>query len=58
MMSGSKCAATENASRTNIPLEYRFTGVSMNFSMPEKSTIVSSLRVISLRFMPRIAPLR
>ena len=29
---------------TYIPLEYRFTGVSRNFSTPEKSTISSNLR--------------
>ena len=35
-ISGSRCAATANASRTYIPLEYRFTGVSMNFSTSAK----------------------
>ena len=33
-ISGSRCAATEKASRTYIPLEYRFTGVSMNLLDP------------------------
>ena len=42
--SGSRWAATENASRTYMPLEYRFTGVSMNCSTPENSRISSSLR--------------
>ena len=40
MISGSKCAATAKPRRTYIPLEYRFTGVSMNCSTPENSTIV------------------
>ena len=57
-ISGSRCAATANASRTYIPLEYRFTGVSMNFSTPENSTIASKRWSISRRFMPRIAPFR
>ena len=55
-ISGSRCAATENASRTYIPLEYRFTGVSRNVSTPEKSTISSNFASISPRFIPRIAP--
>ena len=57
-ISGSRCAATANASRTYIPLEYRLTGVSMNVATPEKSTMSSNLRRISSRRMPRIAPLR
>ena len=44
-ISGSKCAATENASRTYIPLEYRFTGVSMKDSTPENSAISGKLRL-------------
>ena len=58
MTSGSKWAATANARRTYMPLEYRFTGVSMNFSTPEKSTISSKRCSISPRFIPRIAPFR
>ena len=56
--SGSRCAATANASRTYIPLEYRLTGVSMNFPIPLNSTISSNFALISRRFMPRIAPFR
>src|SRR3989344_5762392 len=33
-ISGSRCAATEKARRTYMPLEYRFTGESRNCSMP------------------------
>ena len=44
--------------RTYMPLEYRFTGVSMNFSTPENSTIASKRSSISRRFIPRIAPFR
>ena len=57
-ISGSRCAATENASRTYMPLEYRLTGVSMNFSTPAKSMISGSFSPISRRFMPRIEPFR
>ena len=57
-ISGSRCAATANASRTYIPLEYRFTGVSMNFSTPANSTISGNLRWISRRFIPSTAPFR
>ena len=56
--SGSRCAATANASLTYIPLEYRLTGVSMNLPIPLKSTISSNFALISRRFMPRIAPFR
>ena len=56
--SGSRCAATANASRTYIPLEYRLTGVSMNFPIPLNSTMSSNFALISRRFMPRIAPFR
>ncbi len=54
----SRCAATAKASLTYMPLEYRFTGVSMNRSTSAKATISSNFRRISLRFIPRIAPLR
>src|SRR5687768_6879941 len=47
-----------NASRTRIPEEYRFTGVSMNLSTPENSTMASNFRWISAFVMPRIAPFR
>src|SRR2546421_64289 len=57
-MSGSRCAATANASRMYMPLEYRFTGVSMNFSTPAQSTIWSNLAEISDPRMPRMAPFR
>ena len=57
-ISGSRCAATANASRTYIPLEYRFTGVSMNFSTPANSTISGNLRWISRRLIPSTAPFR
>ncbi len=57
-ISGSRCAATANASRTYMPLEYRLTGVSMNRSTPEKSTISSKRAAISRRDSPRIEPLR
>ena len=46
-ISGSRCAATANASRTYMPLEYRFTGVSMKRSTPENSTISSKRCSIS-----------
>ena len=57
-MSGSRWAATAKANFTYMPEEYRFTGVSTNWEISEKSTISSSFRVISPRVMPRIAPLR
>ena len=57
-ISGSRCAATANASRTYIPDEYRFTGVSRKASTSENATISSNLRVISDRRMPRSEPLR
>ena len=57
-MSGSKWAATPNARRTYIPLLYLFTGVSKNFSTPEKSTISSNLALISDRVIPKIAPFK
>ena len=41
-----------------MPLEYRFTGVSMNCSTPENSTIASILRAISRRFIPSTDPFR
>jgi len=56
--SGSRCAATANASRTYIPLEYRLTGVSMNFPIPLNSTMSSNFALTSRRFMPRIAPFK
>ena len=51
-------AATLKASRTFIPAENLFTGVSMNFSTPENDTISSNLRLISTLVMPRMVPLR
>ena len=57
-ISGSRWAATANASRTYIPLEYRFTGVSRNCSTSANATISSNFAPISVRRMPRIAPLR
>ena len=56
--SGSRCAATAKANRMYMPLEYRFTGVSMNFPTPANSTISSYLAPISDRLMPRIAPFK
>ena len=41
-----------------MPLLYRLTGVSRKRETPENSTIPSKCLVISLRFIPRIAPLR
>src|ERR1019366_3205878 len=41
-----------------MPDEKRFTGVSTNFSTPEKSMIASSLRSISFFVIPRMMPLR
>ena len=55
-ISGSRCAATAKASRTCIPELYRFTGVSRNFSTPEKATISSNLRSISRLVIPRRVP--
>ena len=52
------CAATANPSRTYIPDEYHFTGVSMNCRTPANSTMRSSFAAISRRRIPRIAPLR
>jgi len=57
-ISGSRCAATPNASRTYIPEEYRLTGVSRNFSTSANATISSNLRLISARDIPRIAPFK
>ena len=37
-----------------MPLEYRLTGVSRNFSTPEKSTISSNLRSISAFFITAV----
>jgi len=37
---------------TYIPLEYRFTGVSMNASMPENDTMSSNFLCISVRPSP------
>jgi hypothetical protein len=56
--SGSRCAATAKARRRYMPLEYRFTGVSRNCSVPAKSTISSKRRAVSARLMPRTAALR
>ena len=41
-----------------MPEEKRLTGVSRNFSTPEKAIISSNLLLISFFVMPRIAPLR
>jgi len=57
-MSGSTCAATLNPRRTSIPLEYRFSGVSMNRPSSAKSTISSNRRLISLRLIPSSEPYR
>ena len=57
-ISGSRCAATANASRTFIPEEYLLIGVSKNFSTPEKSTISSNFRSISFLCIPKIVPFR
>jgi hypothetical protein len=54
----SRFEATAKARRRYIPEEYHLTGVSMNFSSSAKATISSSLRAISARRMPRMAPLR
>ena len=56
MISELRWAATANASRTNIPDEYRFTGVSMNSPTSENAMISSIRSLIAARFMPRIAP--
>ena len=53
-ISGSRWAATANASRTYMPLLYRLTGVSRNFSTSEKATISSNFFVISARLIPRM----
>ena len=54
----SRCAATANASRTYIPLEYFLTGVSMKRSISENATISSKRRRICAIGIPRIEPLR
>ena len=51
-------AAIENANLTDIPLEYLFTGVSINFPTPEKSTISSNFESISLFDIPKMAPFK
>ena len=48
-ISGSMWAATANARRTYMPLEYRFTGVSMNLSISAKLTTASNLSATSRR---------
>ena len=58
IISLSKCAATAKASFTYIPLEYRFTGVSINFAHSENSIISSIFESTSFLFMPRMAPFR
>ena len=57
-ISGSRCAATANASRTLMPELYRFTGVSRNPPMPAKSMISSKWREMAWRDIPMIVPLR
>ena len=57
-ISGSRCAATAKASRTDMPLEYRLTGVSMNCSTPANSTMSRNLRAISRRLIPSTEPFR
>ncbi len=41
-----------------MPLLYRLTGVSRNFSTSAKATISSNLLRISARVMPRMDPFR
>ncbi len=41
-----------------IPVEYRLTWVSRNFSVPAKSTMASKRSLISLRRIPSKVPLR
>ena len=55
-ISVSICEATLNARRRYMPLLYRFTGMSMNLPISLNSTMVSYLRSISERVMPRMAP--
>ena len=57
-ISGSRWAATANARRTCMPLEYRLTGVSIMASTSANATISSNFLSISAFFIPRIAPLR
>ncbi len=57
-MSGSRWAATAKASLTYIPEEYRFTGVSRNFSASENATISSNFLFISALRMPNTDPLK
>ena len=56
--SGSRCAATANASRTYMPLEYRLTGVSMKLRDPAELDDLVELGADLPRFMPRMAPFR
>ena len=53
-----KKAATAKAKRTFIPLEYRFTGVSIYRSQPENSMISSNFVAISFFVIPKIAPFK
>src|ERR1039458_782292 len=55
-ISGSRCAATANASRICIPVLKCFRGVSRNFSVSAKATISSNFRSISRLVIPRIVP--
>ena len=54
----SRWAATAKARRMYMPVEYRLTWVSRNFSVPAKSTMASNRSLISRRRMPSRVPLR
>ncbi len=57
-MSASTCAITANARRTDMPLEYIFTGWSRKVPMSAKAAIESKRWSSSRRVSPRTCPLR
>ena len=57
-ISGSTWIAVEKASRTYIPLEYSFTGRSINVPISANFSIWGNTRSISWREIPRISPFR
>ena len=56
--SGLMWAAIAKPRRAFMPLEYRFTGVSMNSASSENAMMSSNLAVISLRVIPMMQPWR
>ena len=56
--SGSTEIATANATRISMPVEYVFTGCSMNVPMSAKRAISANFPSISVCVMPRIDPAR